>query len=209
MLADHAWCRRNGRRARIDAKLPERMVYLAVSMPSDIDLALAPLFGKPCWGVKQGYSTYLTFEFGQPHLEIREPKQPRAKSARVRRLFARRRVSVYGEWRLWLYICNWALFQGERCRATANSTRRQTLAATNDIDGQAITDVQVTPDLRHATFSFDLGGRLEVSTWHDNSEDVQWLLYEPSGRTLEVRADGHYLYARPGEEGQWRLPAPS
>ena len=43
-----------------------------VSIINDI---FQPLYGKPCWQVKQGYGSFLTFEFGEPHLHIREPRQ--------------------------------------------------------------------------------------------------------------------------------------
>jgi hypothetical protein len=42
---------------------------------------LRRLFGKPCWQAQKGYASFLTFDFGTPRLEIREPlKKIRAKS---------------------------------------------------------------------------------------------------------------------------------
>ena len=32
------------------------------------------LYGKPCWGVTNWYGSGIHFEFGKPHLEIREPR---------------------------------------------------------------------------------------------------------------------------------------
>ena len=41
---------------------------------TEIDSAMSDtlrgIYGLPCWNAKQGYSHYLTFEFGEPHVEI-------------------------------------------------------------------------------------------------------------------------------------------
>ncbi|MCU1244544.1 MAG: hypothetical protein JWN02_454, partial [Acidobacteria bacterium] len=75
-----------------------------------IEKAFVPLVSLPCWGVKRGYSTFLTFEFGNPSLVIREPivASPGA-SASLRRMLARRNVHARGEWHLWIYCCNWSV----------------------------------------------------------------------------------------------------
>jgi hypothetical protein len=41
-------------------------------------------------------------------------------------------------------------------------------------------------------FEFDLGGTLETKPYDRTSE--QWLLYEPNGNVLAVRADRQYSY---------------
>jgi hypothetical protein len=41
-------------------------------------------------------------------------------------------------------------------------------------------------------FEFDLGGRLETKPFDRTRE--QWLLYEPNGNVLSVRADKRYSY---------------
>jgi hypothetical protein len=47
-----------------------------------------------------------------------------------------------------------------------------------------------------SVFEFDLGGRLETKPYDRTSE--QWLLYEPNGDVLAVRADRKYSYG-PGD----------
>ncbi len=42
--------------------------------------AFAPVIGRPCWNVKQGFSNFLTLEFGNPSLVVREPRVVRSKS---------------------------------------------------------------------------------------------------------------------------------
>jgi hypothetical protein len=56
------------------------------------------IYGKPCWNVRPGYGSFLTLEFGKPHLDVREPAAAsKDDSLRVQRLLARRSVFVHGE----------------------------------------------------------------------------------------------------------------
>ncbi len=38
--------------------------------------SFSPLYGMPCWNAKHGHGSFITFEFGEPHLEIHEPREP-------------------------------------------------------------------------------------------------------------------------------------
>jgi hypothetical protein len=40
---------------------------------------IARLAGLPSWGVKRGHSSFVTFEFGQPRLEIGKVHQSKSK----------------------------------------------------------------------------------------------------------------------------------
>ena len=54
----------------------------------------------PYWLVDQGHGSFITFQFGQPHLAIREPKNnSKSKSMELKY----REVYVCGEWQLWIY----------------------------------------------------------------------------------------------------------
>jgi hypothetical protein len=43
------------------------------TLPTQIERVVRRLYGKPCWGVKPGFGSFLTLEFGKPNLEVREP----------------------------------------------------------------------------------------------------------------------------------------
>ncbi len=168
-----------------------------------------PIYGKPSWQVEQGYGSFLTFEFGKPHLEIREPRQVSAQaSEKVRKNLARRHVHVHGEWHLWIYLCDWRIFfQGQEL-ANDTSNRRTIKKATRELDGQALTQVIISSSIV-TTFEFDLGGRLEVIPNYDVYEktDDLWHLYEPSGKVFTLRADGYYCHMSgniPSDKGKWR-----
>lgn len=163
------------------------------------------LYGKPCWGVKPGYGSFLTFEFGEPHLEIREPiAVAKNVPADLREDMERRRVYVHGEWHLWIYCCDWQVFCGPKCIGDSSSSANIRRAA-EFLDGQALTSFSISLPNVNCTFEFDLGGTLSTRSYDKDSE--QWMLYEPLHTVLTVRADGRYKHMRsdvPADRGDWR-----
>ncbi len=158
------------------------------------------MLGKPCWKVEQGYASFLTFEFGEPHLRIQEPRQAsKQASEKLRKRWARRHVFVYGEWHLWVYICDWRIFLNDEEIANDSSTRKTIKNALLEIDGQTLTSVTIKKSYI-TVFEFDLGGRLEIIPNHvDYEKNVDlWLLYEESGNVFSLRADGKYCHG-PGD----------
>jgi hypothetical protein len=175
---------------------------------SIIDDVFQPIYGKPSWQVKQGYGSFLTFEFGEPRLHITEQRQAsKEASEKLRKRWARRHVFIHGERHLWIYICDWRVFHQGQALANSESTRKVIRNALLELDGQALTSVTVNKSYV-SIFEFDLGGRLEVSPNYEGFEktDDLWLLYEPSGNVFTLRADGKYKRA-PGDgsgKHQWK-----
>ena len=163
------------------------------------------IYGKPCWQVRPGHGTFLTFEFGRPHLDVREPiATTKRAAARVRARLARRSVSVHGDWHLWICCCRWeVLNHGKR---VGDSSRKATVRrAAETLDGQKLTQVSIAPRKMECVFRFDLGGMLR--TYPDDKESEQWLLYEPSHKVLVLRADGRYKRVRSDmrdDSGKWK-----
>ncbi len=159
-----------------------------------IDDVFQPSYGKPCWNVEQGYGSFLTFEFGEPHLHIREPYQPSDEAPEsVRRRAAQRFVFVHGDWHLWIYLADWRILCRGDELANQGCTRRVIKKATRELDGQALTHASVNEQLL-SVFEFDLGGRLEVipNPKKYRADRDLWLLYEPSGKVFTLRGDGQY-----------------
>ena len=175
---------------------------------SIIDDIFQPIYGKPCWQVEQGYASFLTFEFGEPYLEITEPREPsKEASEKLRKRWARRNVFVHGQWHLWIYISDWRLFHQGQELAHSESTRKVIRKALLELDGQKLTSVTVNKSYG-SIFEFDLGGRLEVLPMDEFEKTAElWLLYEPSGDVFTLRADGKYSHMpgdTPPEEEKWR-----
>jgi hypothetical protein len=162
------------------------------------------LLGLPCWGVKRGFGTFMTLEFGDPQLHILEPITATSASATVRRRLARRRVVVHGAWHLWIYCCDWRVGSGGR-RVGDSSSPRRIDAAARVLDGQKLLGITLRPRGARTRFIFDLGAVLETRPYDRKSE--QWMLYTPTGEVLTFRADRHYSIAkadRPESEHSWR-----
>src|SRR5690348_4160578 len=94
---------------------------------SALDAPFRPIYGLPCWNVWWGWGSFLAMEFGEPRLEIREPRSSPELSPRVRRHLARRLVTLRGEWRLSIHCCQWYVYTGDTLIGDADlegSTKR-------------------------------------------------------------------------------------
>ena len=155
-----------------------------------------PIYGRPCWQVEQGYGSFLTFEFGEPRLRIREPRQATAQASEsVRKRAARRHVYVRGDWHLWIYLCNWKIFLHGQEETNHRSSQRAIKKALAELNGEALVQVKVDESLI-TTFEFDFGGKLEcIPNRKAYRKDADlWLLYEPSEYVFTLRADGQYRH---------------
>lgn len=181
-----------------------------------------PLTGKPCWNVQHGYAACLTLQFGDPHLEIREPRPPKPDaSENFNRWRTRRQIFMKGEWHLWTYACEWSVYRGEEL-VGRDTTGRKKDQAVAELDGQILTGVEA--DLAEGIwiFHFDLGGRLITRRYSRRSryysdEKELWLFFKPDDWVLTVRADGKYSHQHgetppsderwhdPGEPLQWHI----
>lgn len=163
------------------------------------------LAGQTCWGVKRGHGSFLTLEFGLPHLRVREPRAVVGASAPVARLLSRRSVTVRGDWHLWLYCCAWAVFDKSHDLVGDTSSKQKIDRAARFLDGQRLVSATLTPRKLRTNLRFDLGARLVTEPYDRVSE--QWYLYEPEGKVLALRADRTWSYHpgnQPPETIRWR-----
>jgi hypothetical protein len=172
--------------------------------------AFSRLIGLPAWCVQKGHGSILTFQFGAPHLSIREPiPNPSVQNENVRRQLQRRHVVPHGEWYLWIYMCHWRCTENNIVQGTDESADADIIAAAACMDGQKLTSVEVEPASGRSKFRFDLGATLE--TWpYEDDNDEQWLLFTPGDHVLTYRADGFYSWAASNlspDEERW-LPLP-
>jgi hypothetical protein len=159
------------------------------------DCCFRPLYGKPCWNTRSGYASCITLEFGEPRLEVREPRKSIAKSKKVRDLFARRSVTIRGDWHFWIYGCDWSVCSRRRLVGDSSSSSSIQKAVTY-LDGQALVAASFSYRGCRSIFEFDLGARLTTMPYDTESE--QWLLYEPTGKVLTLQADKMFTH-QPGD----------
>jgi hypothetical protein len=181
-----------------------------------INEAFSPLIGLPSWQVVNGHGSWIMMEFGQPHLEFGQPRLMPVRLEDAPPKARQRSAVVHGQWRLYIYLCDWALSVEGVQLVHCNSHRSRIARALSVLNGQALADVDVQRHDGSTNFSFDLGGLLSTrpapAGTYDDELVEQWLLYQPGGRVLCVRADGMY-YSGEGEpdddDDAAYLPLPS
>ena len=180
------------------------------------DRAFRTFYGRPCWGVKNGVGSAITFEFGEPHLEIREPTQaPRRSSRRVRELLASRSVHVRGQWHLWIWMCSWEILQKGKRFGSSRSRKANMDRVVYSLNGQKLTRFSMERHGDECRFEFDLGGVLVTHAYSKSRQDRDsdhWTLFLPSGRVLILRNDGMFSYQsskRPAGAEGWKPVSPA
>ena len=174
-----------------------------MGLPSVKNL-VEPLLDIPCWSVKQGYGSFLTFELGKPHQEIHSVVYPKLGS---KRNYPSRLVQVHGEWHLWVYCFDWRIYSKFALLADSESLDKEISLACKRLDGQALTSVTLDPKKGTSSFIFDLDGRLETYPYLGESKlQEQWMLYYPDGLVYTYRSDGYTKLERSdqvSEESEW------
>jgi hypothetical protein len=162
-----------------------------------------PLLGQLAWRVRGGYGSFLTLEFGAPHLAVREPITPKhARSKNVKRVLRRRHVSILGDWHLWIQYCDWKI------TVAGGSLDSETIGTSSpedclfDLDGQRLISVESGTLPNSWQFQFDLGGALELwpsATYEPH--DHLWSLHPWDGDIASLQADGTLTFEKAKTRG--------
>jgi hypothetical protein len=139
----------------------------------------------PCWNVRNGYGSWLDFDFGRPSLSIREHRNwPRGPSKR------RRTTVVRGQHHLWVELCDWTISHGRKRLAHSESVAATIAKAADWLNGQIVVSVDIRATPAWTRFRFDLGGELVLRRYAEwAADDDLWHFY--SGTTsIHFGADG-------------------
>ena len=148
------------------------------------------LYGKPSWNVHGGWGSFITFDFGNPKLEVLKKVFKPSK----RRKYPQRYAHVHGEWNLWILCCDWVIQQDGR--KVGNSTSKEKIdRGCLVLGGQYLTGISVNPRNGQTDFYFDLGGHLQTKSYKSGDESLEmWNLRCPDGRWLALRDDGKFSH---------------
>ena len=160
--------------------------------PNMFDKQFGPLLGLPCWGVNWEPQLNLSMNFGKPHLNIMEPRRIETDSKRLRLMYAHRKVTVRGDWWLWLFVSRWKLSISGLDDVTSSGSNIRIQKALRLLDGQCLQQVTVDPDDGHTIFEFDLGAVLNVRAMDRSRKSDIWTLYKPKERVLSVQGNGTF-----------------
>lgn len=171
--------------------------------------ALRPVLGRTSWLVKHGHGSFITMEYGEPRVDVREPLLLPVLIAGAPARALQRHAFVHGEWHLWIYCCEWSLLLEDAQLAHNESDDITMNRALSVLNGQVLQAVDIEPVNGRTRFTFDLGCSLLTypappGTYDDPVE--QWMLYSRSGpglSVLNIRGDGTYSISdgrqKPGE----------
>jgi hypothetical protein len=153
------------------------------------------LSGLPCWNVRQGYGSFLTLEFGQPHLEIREPNPDSPRASLRRRL-----VTLRGDYHLWIEQCDWSVTEHNEQLAHSESDPSVIAQALSNLDGAILRTVRVSPDRGESAFDFEFDMSVSLKRYADSvSDDPIWHLYCPD-LVLSYLSSGQIQFGRGDEQ---------
>jgi hypothetical protein len=142
-----------------------------------IDELLQLLVGQFVWSVRSGVDTFLTMEFGEPHRVVYEPTQAdEGASAVVRNVLGRRRISIKGDFTLFVRDSQWSISTKD---AAVSWESDQTLVRemiSIHLDGQKVVTVVRRPD--ETVLEFDLGTTLRLgrSMFPADMASVLWTI---------------------------------
>jgi hypothetical protein len=146
-------------------------------LKKEVEALFRPLLGQKTWGVRQGWGSFVTLEFGLRHLEDRH---------------------FHGEWHLWLYQCDWMLRSQARPSrdemANSESKRGLIPAAVGNLNGLELSAVSFDPDRMATDFVFQ--GDLHLICWpypDAKSDEECWMLFLPDKQVASL-VDGVLNY---------------
>ncbi len=173
---------------------------------ASVDEIFAPIYGKQCWNVDAVCGSFLSFEFGEKHLWMRDSRVTApAGTAPADLPEAFTFYSTHGDWHLWFFMCDWRVLSGDMLIGDS-STERGIKRAASRLEGYRLKRVTINSD-GSTIFQFDRYHRLVTKPREANGE--QWLLYETESlRVLTCLGDGRLSYERIEncfEEGDKRI----
>jgi hypothetical protein len=173
-----------------------------MNIESQLKNDLLKLTNTPCWGVVNGYGSWLKFQFGHPHLQIRDPI-PAANSEALRKF---RNVTVEGDYGFWLELCDWDILQDGIHLAHSESEASDIDKAIARIDGQILKHIKFSTHSPQIELQFDLGGEIKVKSYSDSeSDDGIWHFYV--GEFIyTLKANGFIEYGKGSDKNPKSYP---
>lgn len=133
------------------------------------------LAGLPCWNVRQGQGSFLTFEFGKPELKNRKAN-PNSTSNSLRR----DRFHLHGHHHLWIEQCEWEISAYAVQLAHSESDRHKIADAASKLAGRRLLHFGIAEKKRISKFTFEGGYLIEIAPYEDAPENLaMWHLYSP------------------------------
>lgn len=170
-----------------------------------LSFLFSPLFDQIVWQPKRTHGSMLLMEFGEPRLEIVEPRPVGDDGRKECSPHRRRRVYVVGPWSLLVQHCTSRVEAGGKTLTSDEMddiTYRRVLA---ELNGQRLEAIKVDERRLLLELVFDLGAQL--SMWKPDAdglvgledEDELWSLGLPDGSNVGLTLGGRVETTPPGK----------
>ena len=138
---------------------------------------IAPLIGRPAWGVQQGAGSTLTFEFGRPQQSGGRPERR-------------------GDWRLLIYRTAWRIEDARTVLAACGDHREIISAALARLEDRPLISLETGKPSFDTTFVFDGMVVRTFDVWSTPIDrgNESWELFTPSDRVLVVGPGRRWSY---------------
>lgn len=156
------------------------------------NFAVDHLLGKPTWNVAPGYGSFITLNFGKPLLVTREPIIGRKENlASVNAALAKRKISVVGEYHLWVYCSKWEIRNQENVFASNDSDSNDIALACERLDGLILNEFSFDTDTLITYIYFENELSLIISP-DDLLKSDQWILFV-NDKNYSMSHDGELI----------------
>lgn len=175
--------------------------------------AIHPLLGKIVWHPKHSTGSMISLEFGEPTMQVREPKTPsdtsKALSPLIQKKLLSRFVVLKGQYSLLFSECSWVLQLDGSEFAHSESSADLIGRSIEGLQGQKIVEIGCRIEkFLQFEFTFDLG--LRILTKSLKSSDLHFDLFDNvANKILSVRGDGMVVFGDSDlEENElvWEFP---
>lgn len=142
-----------------------------------IDELLQGLVGQFVWGVRSGVDTFITMGFGEPHRVVYEPIQAsEGSSAVVKKILARRRISIKGDVSLFVRDSRWSISTKNAAVNWESDAALIREMIVNHLDGQKLLSAVRRADDTVLEFDFGTTLRLGKSMFPTDMTSALWLI---------------------------------
>ncbi len=135
--------------------------------------------------------------FGSPSLDLREPVPDS-------QLGLNRRVTVEGEYQLFVELADWTLEIRDSLDATSESSPTDIAKALSALDGQMLKAASFSSEPATSIFRFDLGAVLSLASYSDSESDMElWHIFHARCE-IALLSPGEFVFANHETDEQRR-----
>jgi hypothetical protein len=141
-----------------------------MKLQKKVEALFQPLLGQRAWGVKVGWGSFVTLEFGPRHLAHHH---------------------YHGNWHLWLYQCDWSLSSETHELANSESKKKLMHLAILNLNDAELVSLSFDQKEMLTEFVFKSDLRLRCKPYADADPDEQcWMLFMPDRQVASLGVQG-------------------